>query len=206
MNDQTIRCYRVLNNEFNIVDMYKCIHPVNRNMLFNRWVPPSVAFNNDVYIVDTNNYRDLYILCLQKDIKKNNNTMSNYKSIQQIVIQNSDYNEYDFVWNKAFNVIDYETQKLHEIRILYAYFICNEYTLENVRWRLFIDDLKLNITVKSSLVKKLMMSSYSNSIIQLSLKIDKNFHNTSNTTLSTINDKEYKSIASNKNSSKSSYC
>ena len=85
--------------------------------------------------------------------------MSNYKTIQQIVVQNLDYNEYDFVWNKAFNVIDYETQKLHEIRILYAYFICNEYKLENVRWRLFIDDLKLNITVKSSLVKKLMMYS-----------------------------------------------
>lgn len=205
MSDQIVRHYRVLNNEFNIIDMYKYIHPVNRNMLFNRWVSPSVVLNDDVYIVDHYNYRDLYTLCLQKDIQKNNNTMSQYKTIQQMAIHSLDFHENGFVCNKAFNVIDFETQKIHEIRILYAYFISNKYTLENIRWRLFIDDLKMNLIVKTSLVKKLMKSTYTNNITQLSLQFNEHLGDTTYHTLSSSNtDQKERSNTHNKHSSKSS--
>ena len=101
MSIEIFRDYKVLNNRSEIVTLSKFIHSFNRNMLFNRWVlAPSVVMNSNVYVIDDSNYRHLYSICLQRDIIKNQNRMSQYKSIQQMLISLSGFRYRKWpIWN-----------------------------------------------------------------------------------------------------------
>lgn len=202
MSIEIFRDYKVLNNRSEIVTLSKFIHSFNRDMLFNRWVAPSVVMNSNVYVIDDSNYRHLYSICLQRDIIKNQNRMSQYKSIQQMLISLSGFCKYDFIWNKAFNIIDYNSGNLYECRILYAYFISTNKSLDGIRWRVFIDDISMNLILKTSLIKKLMSTSYTNCIIQLSLEFNPNLGDIPASNLSVTNKTTSYKEVKNKYSSK----
>ena len=67
------RCLKVLMREHPIVTINKHMMDINKKYIFNRWVPPSVSTNNELYAIYGKYYHSHYIVCAQKDIVKTDN-------------------------------------------------------------------------------------------------------------------------------------
>ena len=150
----------------------KRIYPSNKDLLLNRWVPPCVSLNNDLYVKDPSDYDTHYTIVKQKDIIKPTNYMEEYKNIQVSLSMQGEpiFSKFTFRHNKAFNVIDFCSGNIYESRILYAYYndAANK-DVNNISWRIYIDNLKLNVVMSTFLVRRLVCSTYSNYIVQLVL-------------------------------------
>ena len=172
-------CYQSMHSEFKTLNFLtndcivafktKQVFDMNKNLLFNRWVPPSVSTNGDTYVIDVNNYYQHYYVCSQKEISKKN-YIDDYNQIQNILIQKFQFRRAEFKYNKGFNIIDHNTDHIYEIRILYAYYINQEKSIDDIKWRLYVDFLKMNVIASTFLLRKLMRSPYSNLLIKLCLK------------------------------------
>ena len=156
-----------LNYDNSYTSKTKRIHIKNKNMLLNRWVPPAVSQNDDLYIIDDYNYSNEYTILEQKDIIKHADHATQYKQIQHMLLDNTFFSKYDLKKNKAFNFIEYTTGCLYECRILYAYFNTEEIDVNDISWRVFVDELNVNIVMTTFMIKKLIGSIYSNYVIQL---------------------------------------
>ena len=165
----TQRKLTILNLDSTISIKTKLVFPINEGLLFNRWVPPSVSLNDDTYVIDKNNYDSLYTICPQHDIVKHTNYNHNYRIIQDMLISSSHFNKYDFAVNKGFNVIDYITGVLYECRILYAYYNSTSTDIQKISWRVYVDHLKINIIMSTSMIKTLLLSNYSNYIVCINM-------------------------------------
>ena len=160
---------KVLKDDQSIVSISKVIMDVNKKCLFNRWVPPSVTTNDDLYVIDGKYYPSHYTVCAQKDIVKSDNYMQIYNSIQELLIKEMHFNKLDLQYNKAFNLYESSSSKIYECRILYAYYINSSVLVDNIRWRCYIDQTNTNIVMTTFLLKKCLFSSYSNYIIQFNI-------------------------------------
>ena len=165
----TQRKLTILNLDSTISIKTKLVFPINEGLLFNRWVPPSVSLNDDTYVIGKNNYDSLYTICPQHDIVKHTNYNHNYRIIQDMLISSSHFNKYDFTVNKGFNVIDYITGVLYECRILYAYYNSTSTDIQKISWRVYVDHLKINIIMSTSMIKTLLLSNYSNYIVCINM-------------------------------------
>ena len=165
----TQRTVRIIDLDSTISIKTKLVFPINEGLLFNRWVPPAVIINDDTYAIDKNNYDSLYTICPQHDIVKHTNNNHNYRIIQDMLISSSDFNKYDFTVNKGFNVIDYITGVLYECRILYAYYNSASMDIKKISWRVYVDHLKINIIMSTSMIKTLLLSNYSNYIVSINM-------------------------------------
>ena len=186
----TSNCRNLVHNEFQtfkfidesneIVTKNKRIHPKNKKLLLNRWVPPCVSLNDDIYVIDEYNYHEHYTVCLQKDIIKPTNYMEEYNTIQiKLALKKKSYFSIStFRNNKAFNIIDFCSGNIYECRILYAYYNNSmDPNDDELSWRVYIDHLQLNIVISTFLLKKLISSTYSNYIVQLILSLPQNSTN-----------------------------
>ena len=104
----------------------------------------------------------------KRDLKKI--YIDDYNQIQNILIQKFQFRRAEFKYNKGFNIIDHNTDHIYEIRILYAYYINQEKSIDDIKWRLYVDFLKMNVIASTFLLRKLMRSPYSNLLIKLCLK------------------------------------
>ena len=169
MPPDSTTCLKVLKDDQSIVSISKVIMDVNKKCLFNRWVPPSVTTNDDLYVIDGKYYPSHYTVCAQKDIVKSDNYMQIYNSIQELLIKEMHFNKLDLQYNKAFNLYESSSSKIYECRILYAYYINSSVSVDNIRWRCYIDQTNTNIVMTTFLLKKCLFSSYSNYIIQFNI-------------------------------------
>ena len=144
---------------------------VNKNCMLNRWVPPSVAKNDNLYVLSSRFYEEHYCVCAQKDIVKHSNYIQEYKYIQSYLLQTKELiTKHDLVQNRAFNVYDILSESIYECRILYAYFEETTTKEKQIHWRCYIDEINMNLILSTFLIKKCMFSTYSNYIIKLNLK------------------------------------
>ena len=125
LTDNEFQAFKFIDDDNEIITKIKRIYPVNKELLLNRWVPPCVCLNDDLYVIDQYNYHAHYSIFLQKDIIKPTNYMEDYKNIQirLALKKNSSFSISTFKHNKVFNVIDFCSSNIYKCRILYAY--CN---------------------------------------------------------------------------------
>ena len=133
------KCLKVLTEDHSIVTIRKHIMDINKKCLLNRWVPPSVSTNDELYVIDNKLYHSHYTVCAQKNIVKNNNHIQDYITIQEYLINNMDFNRFDLQYNKAFNIYESSTSQIYECRILYAFFSDEKRSFEKIHWRCYID-------------------------------------------------------------------
>ena len=75
LTDNEFQAFKFIDDANEIITKIKCIYPVNKKLLLNRWVPPCVSLNDDLYVIDECNYHEHYSIYLQKDIKQPTNYM-----------------------------------------------------------------------------------------------------------------------------------
>ena len=172
LTDNNFQTIKFINSSGVIESKVKQIYSVNKNGLLNRWVPPSVTLNDDTHVLDEVNCTSHYSMCLQKDIIKPNNCMEEYQNIQISLVnkENSFFNSSMFAMNKAFNVVDYWSNNMYECRKLCAcYNNSQNKDIDDIKWRVCIDHLKLNVIMSTFLIKKLISSNYSSYLTQIIL-------------------------------------
>ena len=160
---------KLVKHDYSIVTITKQAYQVNQGLLFNRWAPPSVVLNNDTYVIDPANYEAEYSLCHQQDIVKGSNYTNKYKFIQEMLINCNEFNKFDFTFNKGFHIFDSSTGGVYECRILYAYCQDDSYNISDIKWRVFVDKLNINVIMSTYLIKKALLGNYSDKIIQMSV-------------------------------------
>ena len=169
----TNKSLKLVKNDFTVVTATKQTFQINQGLLFNRWVPPSVVLNNDTYVIDSTNYESEYKLCHQQDIIKGNNFNHKYKFIQEILLNSTnEFTKFDFTFNKGFHIFENITGVLYECRILYAYYHDKSDNIRDIKWRVFVDQLKINIIMSTYMIKKVLLNNYSDKIMQMSISND----------------------------------
>ena len=170
VEDSNFQTIKFMNDNDSVITTVKRVYPINKALLLNRWVPPCVALNDDLYVKDQSDYDTHYTIVKQKDIVKPTNYMEEYQNIQVSlsIMGHPIFTKFTFKHNKAFYVVDFCSGNVYECRILYAYYNdASNKNVNNISWRVYVDNLKVNMVMTTFLVKRLICSTYSNYMVQL---------------------------------------
>ena len=82
---------------------------------------------------------------------------------------------------------------LYECRILYAYYNDTSNNVDTIKWRVYVDQLKLNLILSTFLIKKLLLNNYSNTIIKINISNKELINETKNNSSLKLGNKKHKS-------------
>ena len=147
---------------------YKLLFPANEKSILHRWKSPST---NILDLQECNPYQ--YFIQNQKSPSfiHSLHSIESSKQILEYVFKNNIFQPSEIQSNYAFNIFDYNLTAVFEARLLTCFYTYQSKEIHQIYWDLFIDHLNVHFYVSSSILRRLMSSTYIGTILGFNLNL-----------------------------------